>query len=141
MTYWCHVLGSIISLLILKEGIELGFEIKLNSMYICVKNMNRAINFYETLLKQPVEAKDEVLSIFDIKGFRFCLFNNNQVNEEVTWGDNCLPGFEVSNIDKLIEKLSELNAEIVFPLTKINNNWVLEFKDSEGNDIEIYRKI
>ena len=34
----------------------------------------------------------------------------------------------------------ELNAKIVFPLTKIKNNWVLEFKDSEENDIEVYCK-
>lgn len=117
------------------------FDIKLNSIYICVKNMERAINFYENIFEQSVETKDSVLSVFDLKGFRFCLFNNIEVNEEVTWGDNCLPSFEVNNINELIDKLSKLKVEIVFPLTKINNNWVLEFKDSEGNDIEIYSKI
>lgn len=76
-----------------------------------------------------------------VKGFRFCLFDNSKVNESVTWGDNCLPSFQVNNIGKLIEKLKILEAEIVFPLTKINENWVLEFKDSEGNDIEVYCKI
>ncbi len=116
-------------------------EIQLNSLYICVKNMERAINFYEIFFEQQVSAKDEVFSVFDLKGFRFCLFNNSKVNEVVTWGDNCLPSFEASNIDKLIEKLEKLNVEIVFPLTKINNNLVLEFKDSEGNDVEVYCKI
>lgn len=115
-------------------------QIKLNSMYICVKNMERAINFYEEFFKQKVDIKDEVFSIFNLNGFRFCLFNNGKVNEEVAWGDNCLPSFEVNNIEKLTERLLELNAKIVFPLTKIKNNWVLEFKDSEGNDIEIYCK-
>ncbi|KHD16129.1 VOC family protein [Clostridium butyricum] len=115
-------------------------ELKLNSLYICVKNMERAINFYEEFFKQKVGIKDEIFSVFDLNGFRFCLFNNAKVNEEVFWGDNCIPSFEVNNIEKLTERLIELKAEIVFPLTKIKNNFVLEFKDSEGNDIEIYCK-
>ena len=44
-------------------------------------------------------------------------------------------------MDKLRKKLDELKVEIVFPLTKIDKNRVLEFKDSEGNDIEVYCKI
>lgn len=114
------------------------FEITLNSLYICVKDMRRAIDFYEKFFEQSVYKKDDVFSVFNLKGFRFCLFNNKKVNEEVNWGDNCLPSFEVNNIDILAEKLKTLRAEIVFPLTKINDNLVLEFKDSEGNDIEVY---
>ncbi|MFD3155695.1 VOC family protein [Haloimpatiens sp. FM7330] len=118
---------------------ELNFT--LNSLYICVKDMNRAIDFYEKLLEQSVEKRDEVFSIFNINGFRFCLFNNSKVQERVNWGDNCLPSFEVNNMDKLIERLKALNAKIVFPLTKINDNLVLEFTDTEGNDIEVYCRI
>lgn len=119
----------------------MNIEIKLNSLYICVKDMERAIRFYEDFLEQPFYIKDEVFSIFELDGFRFCLFNNNKVGEKVSCGDNCLPSFEVNDIDVLIEKLKKLNAEIVFPLTQINNNWVLEFRDSEGNDIEVYSKL
>ena len=43
-------------------------------------------------------------------------------------------------MNKLVEKLKILKAEIIFPLRKINENWVLEFTDSEGNDIEVYCK-
>jgi len=118
----------------------LELKITLNSLYICVKDMNRAIRFYEEFLGQKVDEKDEIFSIFIISNFRFCLFNNSKVDETVTWGDNCLPSFEVNDINKLIEKLKDLKAEIIFPLTKINDNLVLEFKDSEGNDIEVYCK-
>lgn len=116
----------------------MDFEMTLNSLYVCVKDMERAIDFYEKFFEQSVNKRHEVLSIFNFKGFRFCLFNNSKVNEEVTWGDNCLPSFEVNDMDKLIKKIDELGAEIVFPLTKIDRNLVLEFKDSEGNDIEVY---
>ncbi|MBL4932237.1 VOC family protein [Clostridium paridis] len=118
----------------------MSFKITINSLYICVKDMERAIGFYEKFFEQDVDRKDDVFSIFNLNGFRFCLFNNSKVNEEVTWGDNCLPSFEVDDMEKLNKKLDELNAEIVFPLTKINENLVMEFKDSEGNDIEVYCK-
>lgn len=117
------------------------YEIQLNSLYICVKDMERAIRFYEKFFQQSVYKKDPMFSIFDLKGFRFCLFDNSKANEKVFWGDNCLPSFEVNNINKLIEKIKMLEAEIVFPLTKIGDHWVLEFKDCEGNDIEFYCKI
>jgi len=116
-------------------------DITLNSLYICVKNMDRAIKFYESFFEQPVFKKDKIYSIFIIKGFRFGLFNNSEVNENVTWGDNCLPSFKVNDINKIVEKLKILDREIVFPLTKILDNWVLEFKDTEGNDIEVTSKI
>ncbi|MGH4118224.1 VOC family protein [Clostridium sp.] len=113
----------------------------MNSLYICVKDMNRAINFYEELLSQSVEKRDEVFSVFNIGGFRFCLFDNSKVQEKVNWGDNCLPSFEVNDMNELFNRLEVLKAEIVFPVTKINNNLVLEFRDTEGNDIEVYCRI
>jgi predicted enzyme related to lactoylglutathione lyase len=116
----------------------MGLNFTLDSLYICVKDMERAIDFYEKLFEQTVTVKDEVFSIFDINGFRFCLFNNSKVNEEVQWGDSCLPSFKVNDINKLIKRLEVLHGEIVFPLTKIKDNLVLEFKDTEGNDIEVY---
>lgn len=119
----------------------MSLEININSLYICVKNMDRAVGFYEKFFQQAVYKKDEIFSIFDINGFRFCLFDNSKVHEKVVWGDNCLPSFEVNDINVLVKKLNELGAYIVFPLTKINNNYVLEFKDTEGNDIEVYSKI
>lgn len=112
-------------------------KFKINSLYICVKDMDRAINFYESLLDEKVTERDEIYSVFDINGFRFGLFANEKMNEKHTFGDNCLPSFQVENITEAQEKLALLNSKIVFPLTKIKNNWVLEFTDSEGNHIEL----
>ena len=110
---------------------------KINSLYICVKDMERAISFYEKLLDQVVTEKDDIYSVFDISGFRFGLFANEKMNEKHVFGDNCLPSFEVEDIKVAQERLEELNSDIVFPLTKIKNNLVLEFADSEGNHIEL----
>lgn len=112
-------------------------KIRINSLYVCVKDMERAVSFYERLLNQMVTERDDVYSVFDIDGFRFGLFANEKVNEKHIYGDNCLPSFEVDNIALLQERLSSLNCPIVFPLTRIKNNWVLEIADSEGNHIEL----
>ena len=110
-------------------------DCNIKSLYLCVKDMDRAISFYEDLLDQTVTVRDDIYSVFDINGFRLGLFAYKKMNEQHTFGSNCLPSFEVSSIDILKSKLSKL--KIVFPLTKIGLNWVAEFEDSEGNHIEI----
>ncbi|ENK0836947.1 TPA: VOC family protein [Clostridium botulinum] len=115
----------------------MDLEFKLRSLYICVKNMERAIEFYENLLGQKVDERNDIYSVFDINGFRYGLFANEKMNEAKKWGNNCLPSLEVNNIDLVLKKLEKLNCKIVFTLTIIGENQVLEFTDSEGNDIEI----
>ena len=115
-------------------------NMRLNSAYICVIDMNRAVRFYEKFLEQKVDKKDDILSLFIFKGFRLLLFDYKKAGEKVTFGDNCLLSFEVDDINKLKEKLDKLRVKIIFPITKIGDNYVLEFRDSEGNDVEIYSK-
>jgi len=111
---------------------------RLNSAYICVKNMNRAIDFYQKFLGKRVTVRDDIFSIFDFHGFRLCLFNNSKVGEKVIYGDNCLLSFEVKDAEKLKNKLVREGIKIVYPITKLGKNLVFEFKDSEGNDVEVY---
>ena len=54
---------------------------KICSLYICVEDMNRAINFYEDFFEQPVTERDKLYSVFDINGFRFGLFAYTIVND------------------------------------------------------------
>lgn len=107
----------------------------ITSLYICVKDMKRAVAFYEEFFGQTVTEYDDKYSVFDINGFRFGLFAYLTVNEPHTFGSNCLPSVSVGSIDILKSKLK--GKEICFPLTKIKNNWVTEFVDSEGNHIEL----
>ncbi len=112
---------------------------KISSLYICVKDMDRAINFYEKFLEQPVTSRDKISSLFEIDGFRYFLFNNAAVNETVRYGDNCIPSFETGDINKAYRRVTEeLRRPIVFPMTRIGKNVVFEFTDSEGNDVEVY---
>lgn len=107
----------------------------INSLYICVKDMDRAIAFYEAFFEQPVTEKDDIYSVFNINGFRFGLFAYEKKNEKHDFGSNCLPSISVDNIAVLNRKLQD--KELCFPLTKIGKNWVVEIIDSEGNHIEV----
>lgn len=108
---------------------------KINSLYICVKNMKRAIEFYTNFFEKEPLKNDPIYSVFDINGFRFGLFAYKKMKEPHSFGSNCLPSIELDSIDILKEKIKDL--EICFPLTKIGNNYVIEFVDSEGNHIEL----
>lgn len=107
----------------------------IGSLYLCVKDMERAIKFYENFFEKEVTEKDDIYSVFDINGFRMGLFAFEKMKEEHTYGSNCLPSISVENIDVLQRKIQSL--ELCFPLTRIKNNWVAEFIDSEGNHIEL----
>lgn len=108
---------------------------KIKSLYLCVKDMDRAIAFYEKFFEKPVTIKSDIYSIFDIDGFSLGLFAFEKVHEEHTYGSNCLPSIEVESIEVLRKKLSGL--KIVFELKIIGEYWVSEFEDSEGNHIEL----
>lgn len=107
----------------------------INSLYLCVKDMNRAIKFYEEFFEKSVTEKNDIYSVFDIEGFRLGLFAYERMNEAHTFGSNCLPSVSVDTIELLKHKIE--NLDMCFPITKIGDNWVAEFVDSEGNHIEI----
>ena len=108
---------------------------KLRSLYLCVEDMRRAIDFYEALLEQPVTARDPVYSVFDINGFRLGLFAYKTQGEIHTYGSSCLPSIEFESLEQLNRKLS--GKKMVFPLQRIGPMWVSECEDSEGNHIEL----
>lgn len=109
---------------------------RMNSLYLCVKDMGRAVDFYKKLLNADAVMYDEIYSIFEIEGFRLGLFAYEKRKEEHLFGSNCLPSLEVEDMEQFQKKLKELKSPVVFPLTTIHGNQVLEFEDSEGNYIE-----
>ena len=107
----------------------------LRSLYLCVDEMERALNFYEGFFEMVPLINDVIYSFFAIGGFRLVVFAYKMMGEEHTYGSNCLPSIEVERLELLNQKLAGL--ELCFPLTKIKDNWVAEFVDSEGNHIEM----
>ena len=112
---------------------------KIDSLYVCVDDMDRAIKFYEEFFEQEVSEKGDVGSCFEVDGFRYNLFAYKVVNEKHIYGSNCLPSLHFDTLEKMKEKLE--GKEICFPLMQIGKNWVAEFVDSEGNHIEVYTAV
>jgi predicted enzyme related to lactoylglutathione lyase len=111
---------------------------KLESAYISVENIDRAINFYEWFLKRKATKKGDSLYLYNLDTFRLFLFDHNNEDEEIKYGDNCLLSFEVEDAKKTEEQIRKRGLKIVFPLKKILNNLVFEFEDPEGNHIEVF---
>ena len=108
----------------------------IDSLYIIVDDLERAVAFYEDFFEQKILNKSKLGGYFDINGFRFHLFAYKKVSESHTYGSNCLPSICFQSLEELNKKIS--GKELCFPLTKIGKNWVAEFVDSEGNHIEVY---
>lgn len=112
-----------------------NLKMTIKSLYICVDDMPRAVKFYTNFFEREPIKNDSIYSVFNIDGFRFGLFAYRKMKESHTFGSNCLPSIEVDNLNILKKKIKDLS--ICFPLTKIGNNYVVEFIDSEGNHIEL----
>ena len=111
----------------------------IRSLYICVRDMERAVTFYEAFFEARVTRRDDIYSVFDVNGFRFGLFAYEKTGENHTFGNSCLPSVDVPDRAALQEKLRD--KKVVFPVTRIGSNWVSEFEDSEGNHIELTAQV
>lgn len=45
---------------VLRSGMEVIMNVRIRSLYLCVTDMDRAIDFYEKFLERPVLKRDEV---------------------------------------------------------------------------------
>lgn len=110
-------------------------DCNIKSLYLCVKDMQRALDFYTDFFEKEALIRNDLYSVFDIQGFRLGLFSYQKIEETHIFGSNCIPSIEVKSLEILKEKIK--NLEICFPLKQIGKNWVAEFVDSEGNHLEI----
>lgn len=113
---------------------------KINSLYVCVKNMDRAISFYEQLFGKKIDVLDKRLSRFNINGFSFGLYDPSVDGETVIFGNNVVPNIEVPDADKEYEHLKNIGVRIVLEMMNIDGFILFQFTDTEGNVIEIYSK-
>jgi len=98
---------------------------KLESAYIAVENIDRALNFYEWFLERSSHKKNESLYIFNVDGFRFFLFDHNNENEEIKYYPatviSLLPGVSVNEIENSLKKTFHNPKTIIFIIQKISD--------------------
>ena len=62
---------------------------KVNSLYVSIKDRDRAINFYQNILfKREPSLETDRFVFFNIDGFLFGLFDPVVVGEKVQYGNN-----------------------------------------------------
>jgi len=112
---------------------------QIKAIYVAVKDMDRAVKFYEDIFDVKVSSKDERMSSFDFDNITFLLFNPKIDGEKVTSGNNVVPNIEVEDINKMLNFVKSKECEIVMPLEKIEKYLIFQIKDTEGNIIEFYQ--
>ena len=113
---------------------------KINSLYLAVFDMDRAVTFYEkNIFKKTVKSKTDRFSVFEINGFLFCLFNPKSANEAHKIGNNCIPTIELDNVETFYREISEKHIKVVLELHNVNGYQLFLLEDSEQNIIEFYQ--
>ena len=113
---------------------------QIKALYVAVRDMDRAVKFYEEIFNVKVSSKDKRMSSFDFDNISFLLFNPAIDGEEVSSGNNIVPNIEVEDINKMLELVKSKGCEIVMPLEKIEKYLIFQIKDTEGNVIEFYQE-
>jgi len=112
---------------------------QIKALYVAVKNMDRAVKFYEEIFDVKVSSKGERMSSFDFDNISFLLFNPAIDGEKVSNGNNVVPNIEVDDINKMLELVKSKGCKTVMPLEKIGKYIIFQVKDTEGNVIEFYQ--
>ena len=113
---------------------------QIKAIYVSVKNMSRAVKFYEEIFDVKISSKGERMSSFNFDNISFLLFNPNIDGETVSSGNNVVPNIEVEDVNKMLKLVKDKGCKIVMPLEKIDKYLIFQTKDTEGNIIEFYQK-
>lgn len=107
-------------------------EKKISVVIIPVKNMGRAVKFYQTVLGLPLKFQTSTYSEFKTKGAVLALEKRNKV---VAHGPSFT--FQTKNIRQDEHLLKKQRVKFWRKLKKESFGWVLMPQDSEGNIFEI----
>lgn len=110
----------------------------LNSIYVSVENMERATEFYKKLFQKEPANVDKRMTSFDLHGFYFLLFDQAIDGEKVEFGNNCVPDFKVENVKEEHARIKQFAPTIDDEIQDLGEVKLFQFKDSEGNILEIY---
>ena len=118
-------------------------KIKLDHIYVSVKDLDRAVRFYEELLGMKVKHREEkTWADFDVgSGFYLGLINPKIVSDKRVVGNNAIPVFFTDDVDAVFERVKKRKVKILFPPEDLAFTdypyRCFQCEDSEGNIIEV----
>jgi predicted enzyme related to lactoylglutathione lyase len=113
---------------------------KIKAIYLAVKDMNRAVKFYEEIFNVKVSSFDKRMSSFEFDNITLLLFDPSVDNEKVAIGNNVVPNIEVEDINQMLEFVKSKDCKIVMPLENIDKYLIFQIEDTEGNVLEFYQE-
>ena len=118
-------------------------SVKLDHIYLSVKNMDRAVLFWEDLLETKVKHRENnTWADFDNgSSWYFGLINPDIVSEKRIIGNNAIPVFYTDDVDSVYEKVKKYSCKIISEPENLEFTdyfyRCFYFEDTEGNLIEI----
>ena len=114
---------------------------KLRYIVIKVKDIERAKDFYSRFLNmEPTKIERERMVVFDLQNIKIGLYNPIADGDSLSdsdFGRNCYACFGVDDVELELKRVSEF-AEIIVHKKVDYHDW-FEFKDSEGNLLEVHK--
>lgn len=114
---------------------------KLRYIIIKVKDIDRAKIFYSCFLNmEPTKIELDRMAEFNLENIKIGLYNpladGFSLNDS-DFGTNCMMAFGVNDIETELKRVSEF-AQITCHEKRDYHEW-FEFKDSEGNTLEVHK--
>ncbi len=114
---------------------------KLRYIILKVKDIKRAKTFYSRLLNmEPTKIERDRMVVFDLQNVKIGLYNPIADGDSLSdsdFGRNCYVCFGVEDVEFELKRVSSF-AEIICHKKVDYHEW-FEFKDSEGNVLEIHK--
>jgi catechol 2,3-dioxygenase-like lactoylglutathione lyase family enzyme len=110
---------------------------KLEMISLTVKDMDRAVEFYQEFLGEEPEKNTGRLSIFDLGNIRLSLWKASVDGVEVDFGENVVGTFKTDDLEAERVRLKELGVEVE-EISDKGTYSLFHFTDTEGNLIEVY---
>ena len=111
----------------------------MSSVYVSVDDMERAVDFYQELFDREPEQVGERFSTFAFDGVDFGLYNAGYDGYDVEFGNNCVPNFEVDDVEAAYDRIERIAREMVHDdVLEFGDYHTFHFVDSEGNEIEVF---
>lgn len=114
---------------------------KIGSIYLSVKDMNRAIDFYENILGTKISFKADRMSGFNFNDYSLLLYNPEIDGGKVEFGNNTIVNFVVDDIKEAEDFVKSKCCEIVMKIEKVEDFMIFQCKDLEGNIIEFFQEL
>jgi predicted enzyme related to lactoylglutathione lyase len=111
---------------------------RLNSLDVGALDMRRALDFYHRLFSaEPIDIGAGCV-LFDVGAVSFGLISAAQIDGKLRFGNNCVPNFQVDDIDAEYRRIQEMAPQIDEQIRCFGNYRYFQFTDTEGNLIKMY---